>query len=71
MFGQNFLVLRPGNPSGKVDHFAIGVDSFNQEAVTVDLKARGVTPINEQGGSFGFHILDPDGFPVQISNNPA
>ena len=72
VFGKNFLVLRPGNPPGKGDHFAIGVDGFNQDAVTADLKARGVTPINEQGGNFGFHILDPDGFPVQISaNNPA
>jgi catechol 2,3-dioxygenase-like lactoylglutathione lyase family enzyme len=72
VFGKNFLVLRPGNPPGKVDHFAIGVDNFNQDAVTADLKTRGVTPINEQGGNFGFHILDPDGFPVQISaNNPA
>ena len=72
IFGKNFLVLRPRNPPGKVDHFAIGVDGFNQDAVTADLKARGVTPINEQGGNFGFHILDPDGFPVQISgNNPA
>ena len=72
VFGKNFLVLRPGNPPGKVDHFAIGVDGFNQDAVTADLKARGVTPVNEQGGNFGFHILDPDGFPVQISgNNPA
>ena len=72
VFGKNFLVLRPGNPPGKVDHFAIGVDGFNQDAVTADLKARGVTPISEQGGNFGFHILDPDGFPVQISaNNPA
>src|SRR5215467_16198351 len=72
MFGKDFLVLRPGNPPGKVDHFAIGVDNFNQDAVAADLKARGDTPINQQGGNFGFHILDPDGFPVQISgNNPA
>jgi catechol 2,3-dioxygenase-like lactoylglutathione lyase family enzyme len=67
MFGKSFLVLRPGKPAGKVDHLAIGVDNFNQDYVTADLKARGVTPINETGGS-GFHIVDPDGFPVQITN---
>jgi hypothetical protein len=40
--------------------------------VTADLKARGATAIDQQGGGFGFHVLDPDGFPVQISaNNPA
>jgi catechol 2,3-dioxygenase-like lactoylglutathione lyase family enzyme len=72
VFGKNFLVLRPGNPAGKVDHFAIGVDGFNKEAVTADLKARGAKPIDQQGGDFGFHVVDPDGFPVQISaNNPA
>jgi catechol 2,3-dioxygenase-like lactoylglutathione lyase family enzyme len=72
VFGKNFLVLRPGNPPGKVDHFAIGVDNFNKEAVTADLKGRGANPIDQQGGDFGFHVVDPDGFPVQISaNNPA
>ena len=69
MFGKNFLVLRPGNPPGKVDHIAIGVDNFKKESVTADLKARGVTPIDEQGGGAGFHVLDPDKFPVQISAN--
>jgi len=71
MFGKNFLVLRPGNPAGKVDHFAIGVDGFKKDAVSADLTSRGATPIDQQG-DFGFHVVDPDGFPVQISaNNPA
>src|SRR6266699_5249067 len=71
MFGKNFLVLRPGTPAAKVDQFAIGVDNFNKDAVTAGLKARGATPSDQQGGGFGFHVLDPDGFPVQISaNNP-
>ena len=72
VFGKGFLVLRPGKPPGKVDHIAIGVDNFNKDSVTADLKARGATPIDEQGGGFGFHVVDPDGFPVQISaNNPG
>jgi hypothetical protein len=71
-FGKNFLVLRPGTPPAKVDHFAIGVDNFNKDSLTADLKGRGATPIDQQGGGFGFHVLDPDGFPVQISaNSPA
>lgn len=71
VFGKNFLVLRPGNPAGKVDHFAIGVDGFNKDAVTADLKARGTTPLDQEG-DFGFHVVDPDGYPVQLSaNNPA
>src|SRR5712692_2475039 len=57
MFGKNFLVLRPGNPAAKVDHFAIGVDNFNKDSVNADLKARGATAIDQQGGGFGFHVL--------------
>ena len=71
VFGKNFLVLRPGTPPAKVDHFSIGVDNFRKDSVAADLKARGATPIDQQG-DFGFHVLDPDGFPVQISaNSPA
>jgi catechol 2,3-dioxygenase-like lactoylglutathione lyase family enzyme len=69
VFGRGFLVLREGKPPAKVDHFAIGVDNFKKETVTADLKARGVTPIDQQGGGFGFHVVDPDGYPVQISAN--
>lgn len=71
VFGKNFLVLRPANPPGKVDHFAIGVDNFKKESVAADLKSRGATPIDQQGGDFGFHVVDPDGYPVQISANNA
>ena len=67
MFGKSFLVLRPGNPPGKVDHLAIGVDNFNQDSIAADLKARGVAPKNEKGGA-GFHVVDPDGMPLQITN---
>jgi catechol 2,3-dioxygenase-like lactoylglutathione lyase family enzyme len=69
MFGKDFRVLREGKPAAKVDHFAIGIDNFNKDSVSADLKMRGATPIDQQGGGFGFHVLDPDGFPVQISAN--
>src|SRR5260370_693305 len=58
------LVLRPGNPPGKVDHIAIGIDKFDQASVTADLKARGVTPAQEPDA--GFHVKDPDGFRGQL-----
>jgi catechol 2,3-dioxygenase-like lactoylglutathione lyase family enzyme len=66
--GKSFFVLRPGKPAGKVGHIAVGVENFNQDSVAADLKARGVTPIDSgQGGSgLGFHVMDPDGFAVQI-----
>ena len=47
-----------------VDHFAIGVQGFNREAVTQTLKAQGITP--EDNLDAGFHIKDPEGMSVQI-----
>ena len=68
-FGKQNIVLREGKPAGRIDHIAIGVDGFNKDAVTADLKARGAMPKEAKGA--GFHVVDPDGLPVQISGNPA
>jgi catechol 2,3-dioxygenase-like lactoylglutathione lyase family enzyme len=73
MFGKSFVLLREGKPPGKVDHFAIGVPNFDKASLTADLKARGATALDliprPVGGGFGFHVLDPDGFPVQITKS--
>ena len=47
-----------------MDHFAIGVENFNKDAVTRELKARGANP--EDNLDAGFHIVDPEGISVQI-----
>jgi catechol 2,3-dioxygenase-like lactoylglutathione lyase family enzyme len=63
--GTKALVsLHHKSPTGLVDHFAIGVENFNKDAVTRELKARGVTP--EDNLDAGFHIIDPEGISVQI-----
>jgi catechol 2,3-dioxygenase-like lactoylglutathione lyase family enzyme len=74
MLGKSsFLLLREGKPSGKVDHFAIGVPNFDKTSLTSDLKARGATALDviprPVGGGLGFHVMDPDGFPVQITQS--
>ena len=46
--------LHHKSPTGLVDHFAIGVEKFNREAVTKELKSRGVDPENNLDA--GFHI---------------
>jgi catechol 2,3-dioxygenase-like lactoylglutathione lyase family enzyme len=51
-------------PTAIVDHFAIGVEGFNQDAVTQKLKTFGLTPENNLDQ--GFHVKDPDGVRVQI-----
>ncbi|MSV34589.1 MAG: VOC family protein [Bryobacterales bacterium] len=62
--GKALVSLHHKSPTGLVDHFAIGVEKFNQETVTRELKARGANP--EQNLDAGFHIKDPQGIGVQI-----
>lgn len=60
--------LHHKNPTGIVDHFAIGVENFNREQVTAQLKALGIT--TEENLDAGFHIKDPEGMSVQIMPAP-
>jgi catechol 2,3-dioxygenase-like lactoylglutathione lyase family enzyme len=63
--GMKALVsLHHKSPTGVVDHFAIGVENFNREAVPRELQMRGATP--EDNLDAGFHIVDPEGISVQI-----
>jgi catechol 2,3-dioxygenase-like lactoylglutathione lyase family enzyme len=63
--GKVLVSLRVEPPPGLVDHFAIGVENFNREAVTQNLKELGLTP--RENIEFGFHVEDPDGANVQIT----
>lgn len=63
--GKVLVSLRVEPPAGTIDHFAIGVEGFNREAVTQNLKEMGLTP--RENLEFGFHIKDPDGANVQIT----
>ena len=56
--------LHHKSPTGLMDHFAIGVEKFDRETVTRELKARGANPENNLDA--GFHIKDPEGISVQI-----
>lgn len=61
---RTIVSLRHEGPSGVVDHFAISVENCNREAVTAQLRQRGLVP--QENVQFGFHIKDPDGVVVQI-----
>ena len=63
--GKTLVSLRLEPPPGTVDHFAIGVEGFDKEAVTRDLQGFGLTP--RETLEFGFHVKDPDGAVVQIT----
>ena len=63
--GKVLVSLRVEPPPGLIDHFAIGVEGFNREAVTKELQSMGLTPRDNL--EFGFHVKDPDGANVQIT----
>ena len=63
--GKVLVSLRIEPPPGVIDHFAIGVEGFNRDAVTADLKGFGLTPADNI--QFGFHVKDADGAVVQIT----
>jgi catechol 2,3-dioxygenase-like lactoylglutathione lyase family enzyme len=68
-----------GGPGGNVpraprlaafDGFCFGIESWDAKKVEAELRARGLSPIaDNQGNGFqSFHVKDPDGFNLQISN---
>ena len=63
--GKILVSLRVETPAGVIDHFAIGVEGFNREAVTKELQSMSITP--RENIEFGYHIKDPDGANVQIT----
>lgn len=62
--GRPLVSLHHKSPTGVVDHFAIGVEGFNKDAVTRQLKELGATPSDNLDA--GYHIVDPEGINVQI-----
>jgi catechol 2,3-dioxygenase-like lactoylglutathione lyase family enzyme len=52
------------------DGFCWGIEPWNAKTVEAELKKRGLTPVaDNQGKDFqSFHVKDPDGFDLQISN---
>jgi len=63
--GKVLVSLRVEPPPGQIDHFAIGVENFNKEAVTKTLQEMGLMP--RENLEYGFHVKDPDGANVQIT----
>jgi catechol 2,3-dioxygenase-like lactoylglutathione lyase family enzyme len=64
--GSRVLVsLNNGSPAPRIDHFAIGIPRFSDETGMRYFMQRGATPL--QGDYAGFHIKDPDGINVQVS----
>src|SRR6202049_2984117 len=66
-FGNNILIVRNRLPAPKVDHIVYTIANWDQEkeAVEAELKRRGLKIV--QGDiKTSLHIMDPDGFEVQL-----
>lgn len=58
-----------GGPRAEVTSFCFAIDKWNAKAVEAELRKRGLSPVADNNGSFeSFHVKDPDGFDLQISN---
>jgi|RhiMetdeSRZDD1v2_1073273.scaffolds.fasta_scaffold194131_2 catechol 2,3-dioxygenase-like lactoylglutathione lyase family enzyme len=56
--------------TGVINHISWGVQPWNTDAVKAELEKRGLKPRPDMvGDNFkSFHVLDPDGWDLQISN---
>jgi catechol 2,3-dioxygenase-like lactoylglutathione lyase family enzyme len=62
---------RGGGPRAQFIGFCWGIDPWNSKTVEAELKARGLNPVadNDPATKFeSFHVNDPGGFDLQISN---
>ena len=67
-FGETVLIARNSHQPGSkplVDHIAYTIENWNQQGVEQELKRRGLNP---QVDYDSFHIVDPDGYDVQIAS---
>lgn len=65
------VVFKPsGGSRSVVESFGFVIDPWNATKVEAALKARGLAPVGDHraGGFESFHVKDPDGFDLQISN---
>ena len=69
---------QPGQPprpplTGVINHISYGVTPWNTEAVKAELERRGLNPRPDMvGDNFkSFHVFDPDGWDLQISNKTS
>ena len=63
--GPSRVAIRVAEPYGVYDHVGFGVAHLNKAAVKEKLKAQGVEAL-ETGEPLQFHVVDPDGNPIQI-----
>ena len=68
-------MTRPNRPTltGVINHISWGVSPWDTEGAREELTRRGLSPREDfRGENFkSFHVLDPDGWDLQISNQTS
>ena len=61
---------KPAPITGVINHISYGVEPWDTDSVKAELERRGLKPRPDMvGENFkSFHVLDPDGWDLQISN---
>jgi catechol 2,3-dioxygenase-like lactoylglutathione lyase family enzyme len=55
--------------NARISNLAFGIDQWDTAKVEAELKKRGLNPVAEHSGDFkSFHVKDPDGFDIQVTN---
>lgn len=65
---------RPRPPlTGVINHISYGIEPWDTDKVKAELERRGLNPRPDmQGDTFkSFHVFDPDGWDLQISNKTS
>ncbi len=58
--------------TGLIDHLSFGIDPWDKDSVKEELVGRGLSPRDDfqDDGFESYHVKDPDGWDLQISNWP-
>jgi hypothetical protein len=56
--------------TGLINHVSFGIDPWDKDSVKAELTSRGLSPRDDfqDGGFESYHVKDPDGWDLQISN---
>ena len=69
-WGSVIFKQAPEQHSAVAENFCFVIEPWSQKTVQEELRERGLTPVAENDGKGfeSFHVKDPDGFDLQLSN---
>jgi len=69
-WGSAIFKQVPEQRSAMVENFCFVIEPWDAKTVQAELRKRGLTPVGENDGKGfeSFHVKDPDGWDLQISN---